>query len=103
MRAAMGNKWANRRLLFFVDNDSARDALVKAYSPSLASQNLVYAFFHEEMKEQSYPWLARVPSASNIADLPTRGKLRQAAETGRARIFELTWGSALVASLIREV
>ena len=100
IRAYMGNRWTNRRVLFFIDNDSARDALVKAYSPSLASQNLVYAFYKCEMDHPCYPWFARVPSVSNIADLPARGELQNAARLGKAEVFELGWSEDLLSALV---
>ena len=103
VRAFKGLLWENRRVLFYVDNDSARDAMIKAYSPSLASQNMIYSFFHLEKSAPSYPWFARVPSSSNIADWPTRGKLQQASELGKAKIFELTWTEELLASFVEEV
>ena len=101
-RAFFGKSWVNRRLIFYVDNDSARDAMVKSYSPSLASQNLIYAFSREESCSPSYPWFARVPSASNVSDWPTRGKLLDAASQGKASVLALEWTETLLNSFMME-
>ena len=90
-------------LIFYIDNDSARDAMVKSYSPSLSSQNMIYAFFREESLSPSYPWFARVPSASNISDWPTRGKLLDAARDGKATVFSLEWTETLLNSFMLEM
>ena len=60
------------RLLIFVDNDSARYALIRGYSPVVASANLVQEVSHVECQEGIFSWYARVPSASNPADPPSR-------------------------------
>ena len=68
--------WANllkgKRVLYFVDNESARLALVKAYSPVILSLEIIVRcqMFDYEMETNS--WYARVPTASNIGDAPSR-------------------------------
>jgi hypothetical protein len=63
----------NRRVLYFIDNDSARDALISGTSKSLASMTILAEFHLVESTKPSYPWYARVPSSSNPADAPSRG------------------------------
>jgi hypothetical protein len=67
-----------RRCVYFIDNDSARECLIRGYSSSVASFSLVSLFFLVESQAPSYNWFARVPSYSNPADLPSRGKSSQA-------------------------
>ena len=62
----------NRRVVYFIDNESARLALVKAYSPVLASLNIVLASLKWDQEFDSQAWYARVPTFSNIADGPSR-------------------------------
>ena len=62
----------SRRALYFVDNDAARLALIKARSPAPASNQLVRSFLLHDAKVPSWPWFARVPSPSNIGDGPSR-------------------------------
>ena len=61
-----------RRVIFFIDNESARIALVRAYSPVLASLRILMACLKSDQDLQSKSWYARVPTFSNIADGPSR-------------------------------
>ena len=68
--------WAARmkgcRVLYFIDNDSARLALIKSYSPSLPSLKMVMQCLQWDFENRSVPWYARVPTHSNLADDPSR-------------------------------
>ena len=75
-------RWTGRRVLLFVDNDSARHALIRGGSPSLASAYLVSAFWKAETALLAYAWVGRVLSASNIADSPSRLSFGQVRELG---------------------
>ena len=61
-------------MLLFMDNDSARHALIRGGSPSTASAHLVSLFWREETLRRAYTWVERVPTASNVADGPSRLK-----------------------------
>ncbi len=71
-------KWAyrsifkSRRVLFFVDNDSARHALTAGYSVSTESNRLIQFANKCEAEIQTWTWYTRVPSSSNPADDPSR-------------------------------
>ena len=71
-RLAWAERLRGRRVLYFIDNDSARQALIKSYSPVLASLRIVLDCLKWDMDNQSNAWYARVPTASNIADGPSR-------------------------------
>jgi len=63
---------ANRKLIIFVDNDSAKEALVRGYSPSVASFNLLITNAEVDVETRCLAWYTRVPSKSNPADDPSR-------------------------------
>ena len=63
---------SGRRVIYFVDNESARLAMVKAYSPVCASLDLICKSLQWDYANDSHPWFARVPTASNISDSPSR-------------------------------
>ena len=65
-------KLAGRKAIYFIDNDSARLALVKAYSPVLASMQIIIQSVLWDGANDSRSWFARVPTESNIADGPSR-------------------------------
>ena len=65
----------NRRVLLFVDNNSARGGTVKGRSNSSSMDDLVKAFYSIEVHLPSFWWTERVPSKSNPAvpaDEPSR-------------------------------
>jgi len=57
-----------------VDNEGARYSLIKGVSPTLALLQIVQLFHSCSEEDQCSPWIERVPSKSNIADLPSRGQ-----------------------------
>ena len=63
---------AGRSMLAFVDNDSAKDAAIRGYSPSLPSAHLVSALWQCLAAVGAMPWFDRVPGLSNLADAPSR-------------------------------
>jgi hypothetical protein len=64
-----------RRLIVYVDNESAKAALIKASSRLPASMELIKLVASMECACQSWTWYARVPSYSNPADGPSRLQL----------------------------
>ncbi len=71
-RRVWKDKMVGRRIFAFIDNDSARDSLIAAYSPSLASMDMLYLFLQMDLAAISHWWFARVPSKSNPSDGPSR-------------------------------
>ena len=71
-----GIVWAEiiqyRLVVFWLDQDAARQGLTKGYSPSEHSAVLIDLAFQHLSVLQVHPWFARVPSASNPADAPSR-------------------------------
>ena len=68
--------WANvlpgRRCVFWVDNNGAKDSLVKGSIRSAAGEGLVMAIIGQEFSQRSWQWYARVPTHSNVSDKPSR-------------------------------
>jgi hypothetical protein len=56
----------------FIDNNSARFGLVRGYSPVLDSARLIGESWLCDARLGAASWYARVPTAANIADGPSR-------------------------------
>ena len=63
---------SKRKVVYFIDNEAARLGLVKSYSPVFASLDLIMCCIGWDYQHNSVPWYARVPTACNIADGPSR-------------------------------
>ena len=61
-----------RRVIFFIDNESAKIALIRAYSPVLASLKLVMECSAWDYHNNCSSWYTRVPTCCNVADDPSR-------------------------------
>ena len=61
-----------RQVLWFCDNEAARSAMIRSYSPLLDSLQLVRCCALEDVAAQSTNWYARVPSKSNLSDAASR-------------------------------
>ena len=67
----------DRYSTWFLDQDVARRGLIKGYSSSSRSGVILDLTADWMATVGTDPWFARVPTASNIADGPTRGKLEE--------------------------
>ena len=88
-----------RRTLHFIDNESARLALIKGASPSAASASIIDAFWHNEARIAAASWFERVPSASNISDSASRLDFA-APELAGAVPIEAMWAAEGVAGAL---
>ena len=61
-------KLKDRRVLFFVDNESAKIALIRAYSLVVASLKMVMESAAWDHHNNCGSWYSRVPTVCNIAD-----------------------------------
>ena len=59
-------------VIYFIDNDGVKAALVNGNTKCLASMKLLALAARLEMSTRSNSWYTRVPSPSNIADAPSR-------------------------------
>ena len=104
--ATWGEVIRGRAVVIFIDNDSARFGMISGYSPVGASACIINAAWTHLAHLGCRTWFARVPSASNIADGPSRGQLGAVAGFG-AIACEPTWrgarGNALWAAVLRTI
>ena len=63
---------ANAGVVTFVDNNSARDSIISAKTSSAAAKVILRKILIDEENLGLDLWIARVPSPSNIADVPSR-------------------------------
>jgi hypothetical protein len=89
-----------RRVIYFIDNDSARLACVKSYSPVLSSLNLIMQGLAWDSIFESSAWYGRVPTASNPADDPSRMDSKLVKELFGARIVDPIFPPGVRASRI---
>ena len=61
-----------KRVIHFLDNDSARMGLIKGYSPIWPSLEIIMDCVEWDYRNDCSSWFARVPTASNIGDGPSR-------------------------------
>ena len=72
-----------------IDNDSARDALIEGYSPSLSSCRIIAESSAADALLGLASWYERVPSYCNIADAPSRGEFRALLAAGAKEVAPL--------------
>ena len=82
-------RFRHRRVIFFIDNDSARQALTKGYSRAPASKAMLRCFVNLELKSQCWTWFSRVPTKSNPADDPSRLVLVPSVHNRFARVLDM--------------
>jgi hypothetical protein len=66
----------SRRVILFVDNWPALDVLVKGTSLQPEWRDLLL-LLEDPLEDNFMLWVARVPSASNVADHPSRGSTNE--------------------------
>lgn len=72
MRYNLRHMLHRRKVIFFIDNEAARFALIKSVSGRSSMQALASAFHRCDLSYECFHWIERVASQSNPADLPTR-------------------------------
>ena len=73
-RAVWSDRLRGRSHLSFVDNDGAKCGLVAGYSANAQACELIARTSAADIALGTLPWYDRVPSASNLADAPSRGE-----------------------------
>ena len=76
-----------RQVIWFCDNEAARSALVRSYSPLLDSMEIIRSCAAEDVSAQTLNWYARVPTKSNIADAASRLDLSCYNSLGFAKVM----------------
>ena len=62
----------NKRVVVFIDKDSARFSLIRRFSPVQVSMELIIDVVTEAARMSTCLWFERVPTLSNPADGPSR-------------------------------
>ena len=86
-RRVWRSRLENRRVLCFVDNNAARDALLKGYTTDVVASDLISEFWLAESRLGCASWFCRVASAANIADGPSRGDHSELDRLGSVRVL----------------
>lgn len=60
------------RVLFFIDNEGVKEALVRGVTNSVASKKILTECMIQDATSNALTWYSRIPSPSNIADGPSR-------------------------------
>ena len=63
--------------MIFVDNFAAQDCLIKGASTDLDWREILMILERVDDRLMTSTWIARVPSASNVADPPSRGDVSE--------------------------
>ena len=72
------NHLQNRRVIEWIDNESARISSIKANSHSPTMRALSRTLADLDLRYPAFSWTERVCSYSNPADLPSRNRLKEA-------------------------
>ena len=91
--ATWGDTIRGRPVIVFIDNDSARFGMISGYSPVEASARVIHATWVHLAHLGCRVWFSRVPSASNIADGPSRAHFEAVLRLG-AVAREPSWRGA---------
>ncbi|CAE7775427.1 unnamed protein product [Symbiodinium sp. CCMP2592] len=62
----------NRRVLIFVDNEAAKAALIRNYSPLLDAAHMLSDIAELDVELRCFPWYCRVSSKSKFSDAASR-------------------------------
>ena len=85
-RVVWADLMMHRRVFFYIDNDAARHALISAASPSPSIARVLRSIILHQARVPTFAWYSRVPSASNIADGPSRFQEAPLLDRGAKRI-----------------
>lgn len=85
------------RVIYFVDNEGVKEALVSGVTKSPASKTMLHECMIQDSTLNNLSWYTRIPSPSNIADAPSRMRLDEIAELFQFELVEpvldyMNWG-----------
>ena len=78
-------------VVFFVDNNSARDVAISGSARNQTANIMIDALLRVEAESSAFPWYARVPSPSNPSDELSRDDLSFFTSLGTPRVCVLDW------------
>ena len=71
-RRTWAKVFRNRRVLIFIDNEAAKAALIRSYSPLVDAAHMLSEIAALDVQLECFPWYCRVPSKSNFSDAASR-------------------------------
>ena len=84
------NTWqtllSGRDVVFWIDNESARHGIIRGTSPVPDSSEIIEHIWQKRSDSEVFPWFARVPSAGNPADDPSRMVIDKLVAEGWPRV-----------------
>ena len=86
---------SNSYLVFYIDNEAARSALMKSHSSVLFGNVLTTCFARIEFERNLKVWFGRVPTHSNPADEPSRFEVQHLLDVGSA-LVKPSWDQLLL-------
>ena len=86
----------HKQIMCYLDNDAARAAFIKGRGSTSLSDSIVHRAMVYETEHALLSWYARVPSASNPGDDPSRLRYEHLISMGAKRV---SVSQELVASL----
>ena len=92
----------SRRVIFWVDNEGARYNLIKGVSPTLSLLQIAQLYHSCGEQDNCIPWVERVPSKSNIADLPSRGQTNEALKIVQGEPWPFDFPIEIVSTLCKD-
>ena len=75
----------HRSIMWFIDNNAALSAAIRAFSPVLENYELLVLNSQLDVQLQSLHWYSRVPSKSNLSDEASRLKFESLRSEGFLR------------------
>ena len=89
-------RFVDRMNITFIDNNSAMFGLIRGFSPVLDSASLIHETWLMDSQLGTASWYARVPTASNIADAPSRLDFSAISQYPGPKFYNVSlpnWGS----------
>ena len=90
-------RFVDRVNITFIDNNSAMFGLIRGFSPVLDSASLIHESWLLDAQLGTSSWYARVPTASNIADAPSRLDFSELSKYHGSKFYNValqkSWGS----------
>ena len=75
----------NSAIVMYTDNNGVRDTLISCVSKHNVARMMLTAVLAIEAELQLFPWYARVPTDSNLADAPSRFSIDKLESMGAVR------------------
>ena len=86
---------SNTYMVFYIDNEAAKSALMKSHSSVLFGNVLTTCFAQIEFEHNLKVWFGRVPSYSNPSDKPSRFEIQQLLDADSA-LVKPSWDQILL-------